>query len=56
MEETFEDYFEVVIEIAESQYEISKEEIVYNKEHFEGCFYEGTDAERAVFLLSTFCI
>ncbi len=56
MDEIFEDYFEAVIEIAETLYDLTKDEVVYNKEHFEECFYEGTDAERAVFLLSTLCI
>ena len=56
MEETYEDYLEDVIEIADTQFDISKEEIIYNEEHFEQCYEEGTEAERAVFLLSNFCI
>jgi len=56
MDEFYEEYLEEVIEIAEEQYDISKEEIVYNNEHFERCYYEGTTPEKAVFLLSSFCI
>ena len=56
MEEIYEDYLEDVIEIAESHYDIAKEEIVYNHEHFERCFEEGISADDAVFQLSNFCI
>ena len=56
MEDYYEDYLEDVIEIADKQFDISKEEIIYNSEHFEQCFEDGTDPEHAVFLLSNFCI
>tara|TARA_R100000541_G_C1851580_1_gene77704 strand:+ start:399 stop:569 length:171 start_codon:yes stop_codon:yes gene_type:complete len=56
MEDTFEDYLDDVIEIAEEQYDISKDEIVYNDEHFRHCYNDGTDANKAVMLLSNFCI
>jgi len=56
MDEYYEEYLEEAIQIAESKFDISKEEIIYNNEHFEQCYENGTDVERAVFLLSNFCI
>jgi len=56
MTEEYEDYLEEVTEIATTQYDISTEEIVYNNEHFEQCFEEGTTAEEAVKILSGLCL
>jgi hypothetical protein len=56
MIEDYEDYLEEVHEIASTEYEITKEEVIYNNEHFEQCYEEGTTAGHAVFLLSQFCL
>tara|TARA_R110000737_G_C14538373_1_gene478526 strand:+ start:255 stop:425 length:171 start_codon:yes stop_codon:yes gene_type:complete len=56
MDESYEEYLEDVIEIAEAKFELSKEEIVYNNEHFENCFEEGMSAEDSVQLLSDYSL
>jgi hypothetical protein len=55
-DELYEEYIEDAIEIAENNYEISKEEIIYNDEHFRQCYENDTEVEQAVLLLSNFCI
>lgn len=54
MNEEYEDYLENAIELAEAKFDIPKEEIHYNNEHFLQCYEEGTDIEQAVFLLANF--
>ena len=49
--EHYDEFLESVLEIAKIEYEISKEEIDYNEEHFLQCYQEGTSAGHAVFLL-----
>ena len=53
--EDFDDYLEEVKDLSEN-YELTTEEIHYNLEHFEQCFENGTDADKALFLLSSFCL
>tara|TARA_R100000900_G_scaffold135379_1_gene112925 strand:+ start:1235 stop:1411 length:177 start_codon:yes stop_codon:yes gene_type:complete len=52
----YDEFLESVLEIAKIEYEISKEEINYNDEHFLQCYEEGISAGHAVFLLSSFCL
>jgi hypothetical protein len=52
----YDEFLESVLEIAKIEYEISKEEIDYNEEHFLQCYQEGTSAGHAVFLLSSTCL
>ena len=55
-DEEYEEYLDDAIDIAESNYDISMEEILYNDEHFRQCYENGTDAEQAVLMLSNFCL
>ena len=56
MRETFEDYMETVIEVAESNYEITKDELVYNEDQFRQYYEDGTSAEKAVLLIANYCL
>ena len=52
----YDEFLESVLEIAKIEYEIAKEEIDYNEEHFLQCYKEGISAGHAVFLLSSTCL
>ena len=43
----FEDYFEEVLELV-INYDITIDEVVYNKEHFENCYEQGMQPDDAI--------